>query len=61
MNIHLSRICSVPIRISSPELHIPDTCFLQKLQIMEQYVTTTYRSHDLPMFVQGGYVTTTYV
>ena len=61
MNIHLSRICSVPIRISSQELHIPDTFFLQKLHFMEQYVTTTYRSHDLPLFVQDGYVTTTHI
>ena len=27
---------------------------------MEQYVTTTYRLHELQMCVQRGYVTTTY-
>ena len=27
MNIRLFRIYSVPIRISSPELHVPGTCF----------------------------------
>ena len=26
MNIRLFRICSVPIRISSLELHVPGTC-----------------------------------
>ena len=60
MNIRLLRICSVPIRISSPELHVSDTCFFYELHIMERYVTTTYRLHELHMCVQGGYVTTTY-
>ena len=30
------------------------------LHIMERYVTTTYRLHELQMCIQGGYVTTTY-
>ena len=60
MNIRLLRICSVPIRISSPELHVSDTCFLQELHVMERYVTTTYRSHEIHICAQCGYVTTTY-
>ena len=60
MNIRLLRTCSVPIRISSPELHVSDTCFLNELHIMERYVTTTYRLHELHIHAQGGYVTTTY-
>ena len=27
---------------------------------MERYVTTTYRLHELDMWIQGGYVYTTY-
>ena len=27
---------------------------------MERYVIATYRSHELPMWVLGGYVPTTY-
>ena len=42
MNIRLLRISSVSIRISSPELHVSDTCFLHELYIMDRYVTTTY-------------------
>ena len=61
MNIRLLRNCSIPIRISSPELHGSDTCFLHELNIMERYVTTTYRLRELHMCVQGGYVTTTYL
>ena len=60
MNICLLRIYSVPIRISSPELHVSDTCFYMSLLVMERYVTTTYRLHELHRCVQGGYVTTTY-
>ena len=60
MNIRLLRTCSVPIRISSPLLHASDTCFLHELHIMERYVTTTYRLHELHKYVQGGYVTTRY-
>ena len=60
MNIRLLRIFSVPVRISSPELHVSDTWFYLILHIMERYVTTTYRLHELHMCVQGGYVTTTY-
>ena len=52
MNFHLLRICSAPNRISSPELHVPDTCFYMKLHIMERYVTTTYRLHELHMCIQ---------
>ena len=59
MNIRLLRICSVPIRISSPELHVLDTCFLHELHIFERYVLITYRLHDLDICAQGGYVTTT--
>ena len=60
MNIRLLRIYSVPIRIRSPELHVSDTCFLIEPYIMERYVTTTYRVHELHMCIQGGYVPTTY-
>ena len=60
MNIFLLRICSVPIRISSPGLHVLDTCFLHELHIMERYVTTMYRLQEIHICVQGGYVTTTY-
>ena len=42
MNIRLLRICSVPVRISSPEVHVLDTCFFLELHNMERYVTTTY-------------------
>ena len=51
MNIRLLRICSVPIRISSPELHVSVECFLHELHKMEQYVTTTYRSDELHICV----------
>ena len=54
MNIRLLRTCSVPIRISSPELHVSDTCFLHELHIMERYVTTMYRLHGLHIYAQGG-------
>ena len=47
MNIRLLRIYSLPISISSQELHVSDTCFLHELHIMERYVTTTYRLHEL--------------
>ena len=60
MNIRLLRICSVPIRISLLKLDVSDTCFLHELHIMERYVTTTYRFHELHLCAQGGYVTTTY-
>ena len=60
MNILLLRICSVPIRISSPELHVSDTCFLHELHIMERYVTTTYRLQELHVCIQGGYVCSMY-
>ena len=60
MNIRLFRTCSVPISINSPELHVSDTCFLHEIYIMERYVITTYRLHELHMCVQGGYATTTY-
>ena len=59
MNIRSLRICSVPIRISSPELQVSVTCFLHELHILERYVTFTYRLHDLHKCAQGGYVTTT--
>ena len=47
VNIRLLRIYSVPIRISSPELHVSDTCFLHEIHIVERYVTTTYRPHGI--------------
>ena len=56
----LLRICSVPIRISSPELHVSDTCFLHEINIKGQYATTTYRLQELHVCVVGGYVPTTY-
>ena len=54
MNIRLLRTCSVLTRISSPELHVSDTCFLHELHIMERYVTTTYRLQKLHVCIQGG-------
>ena len=47
MNIRLLRIYSVPIRISSEELHVSDTCFLHGINIMGRSLTTTYRLHEL--------------
>ena len=47
MNIRLFRSLSVPIWIRLPELHVWDTCFLHEVNIMERYVTTTYRLHEL--------------
>ena len=60
MNIRLFRIYTVPIRISSPELHVSGTCFLHEIIVMGRYVTTTYRPHKLHVYVLSGYVTTTY-
>ena len=60
MNIRLLRNCSVPTRISSPELHLSDTCFLHQLPIIERYVTITYRLQNLHVCIQGGYVSSTY-
>ena len=60
MNIRLLSTCSGLIKISSPKLHVSDTCFLNELYIMERYVTTTYGLHALHKYTQGGYVTTTY-
>ena len=60
MNIRLLRICSIPIKINWPESHVKDRCLLYELHIMERYVTTTYRLHELHISAQGGYVTTTY-
>ena len=59
MNIRLFGIYSVPIRISSPELHVPDTYFLDEINIMGRYVTTTYRLHNYP-WILSEYVSTTY-
>ena len=61
MNIRLFRVFSVSIHISSPDLLVYDTCFLPELHIMEPYVTTTYRLHELHICAQSGYVTTTYL
>ena len=47
MNIRLLHICSVAIRISSPELQVSDTCFLHEQHIMQRYVTTTYQLQEL--------------
>ena len=60
MNIRLLRICSVPIRISSPDLHVSETCFFHEIYNMERYVVTTYRLHELHMCLQGGDLTITY-
>ena len=60
MNIRLLRTCSVPIRISSPELHVSNTCFLHELQIMERYVTITYHLQESHVCIQDGYVSSTY-
>ena len=40
-------IYSVPIRISSPELHVWDTSLLDEINSMERYVITTYRLREL--------------
>ena len=61
MNIRLLRICSVSIRISLPELNVSDACFLHELHIMERYVTTTHRFHELHACIQDGYVSSTYL
>ena len=61
MNICLLRIYSVPIGISSLELNVSDTCFYMNLHIVERYVTTTYRLHELHMCIQAGYVATAYL
>ena len=61
MNIRLFRRCSVPIRISSPEIDVSSTCFRHEVHISELYVTTTYILHELRICAQGGYVTTTYL
>ena len=53
MNIPLLRVCSVPIRISSPELQASDTCFLHELKVMERYLNTKYRLLEIHMCVQG--------
>ena len=60
MNVRSLRTCCVPIRISSLELHVSDTCFLHELIVMERYVTTTYRLVELHMCLKGGYVTTAF-
>ena len=49
----------IPIRISSPELHVSNRV-LHELHFMEQYVTTTYRLKDLHVCIQGRYVFSTY-
>ena len=41
MNIRLFRIYSVPIRISSPEFHVSDTCSFHGLNSAGWYVVTT--------------------
>ena len=53
MSMWLFRSCSVPISITSPELHVQDTCFLHEVHLMERYITTTYRLHDLHICAQG--------
>ena len=53
MNIRLLHSCSVPICMSSPELHVMDTCFLHGVNVTERYVTTTYRLHELHPRAQG--------
>ena len=60
VNFRLFRICSVLIRIGSPELRVWDRCFLHEIKNMGRYVTTTYRLHKLHVYVLGGYVSTTY-
>ena len=61
MNIRLLRICSAPITISSPQLHVSDPCFFYELYFMERYKTTTYRLHDLHEWIQDGYVSSMYL
>ena len=53
MKIRLLRSCSVPICISSLELHVKDTCFLYGENIMERQVTTKYRLHELHICTWG--------
>ena len=59
MNIRSLRICSIPISISSPEIHVSDTCFLHELHIMEWYVTLTYRLNKRITFLYTGLIKTT--
>ena len=47
MIIRLIHSCSIPIWINSPKLHVNDTWLLDEVYIMERYVTSTYRLHDL--------------
>ena len=54
MNIRSLRTCYVPVRVSSPDLHVSDTCFSHELHVMERYVTTTYRLHGLHLYAQSG-------
>ena len=50
MNIRLFRIYSVPIRISSPEFHVPGTCL---------FIVWGARSHHVPLYKVGRHVATT--
>ena len=51
MNIRLFRIYSVPIRISSPEFHVSDTCSFHGWNIVGRYVVTTYHLRRLFIFL----------
>ena len=41
MNIHLLRIYSVPIRISSPEFHVQGTCSFHEWDSVRWHVVAT--------------------
>ena len=53
MNIRLFRNFSVPTWIGSPEALVQDKCFLHEVDIMERYVTTTYRLHEFHICAHG--------
>ena len=53
MKIRLFRSCSVPIWISAPELHVKAKYFLHGMNIMERYVSTTYRLLELHFCAWG--------
>ena len=46
VNTRLLRSGSVPAWISTPELHVYDTCHLHEDNNKEQYVNTTYCLHE---------------
>ena len=56
MNIRLFRIYSVPIRISSTEFHVSDTCSFHEWNSVGRHVVTTCHLRRLFIFlcIYGG-------